>query len=299
LNKETAYDHFLTHGKKEGRSYCEKKNYITKVTIIVHLYHTELFDEFLQYIRNVQDVFQQVTVIFTISMNSNFSNRIQEVDPNFLVIKVENKGTDNYPFLECINYLKSRQIKTDFYLKIHTKISNNLAEDFSEWRKDLIEPITNYSNLCYLQHYFANISNIGYVGSQQCVLPKLYDLDFYQNIQGLEQLILTFPHLEKDWGDFIGGNMFWISHSVLEEFLTPDLIEYIIERVSYGKVPNNLTDKGIYIEYLCERLFTGVFCYNKTNILVNKFVSPFISKRGFYNPKLFTFTCPKLLNIIR
>jgi len=113
----------------------------------------------------------------------------------------------------------------------------------------------------------------------------------------LEQLCTTFPHLQKEWTNFVGGTMFWISNAVLEEYLTPELIDYIVQRVSYGKPPDNLSDKGVYIEYLCERLFTGVFCYDKTNILVNDFVSPYISKRGFYNPKVFHFSCPKCLVI--
>ena len=77
--------------------------------------------------------------------------------------------------------------------------------------------------------------------------------------------------MEKNWTDFIGGTIFWISNETLNEYLKDDLIEYLMAKFLYGKPPCNLNDKSIYVEYLCERLFTGVFCYNKTNILVNEF----------------------------
>ena len=294
FNKQDAYVHWINYGQKEGRI-CgtQKINDVTKVTIIIHMFLTELFDEFLTYIKNVKNVFNNVTVIFTININSEFDIKIHKENPKFIVIKVENKGTDVHAFLECIKYMRKNNIENDFILKMHTKITNNPAENILEWRKDLIDPITNYSSLCYLQYYFKTIKNIGYVGAQKCSLPKNYDLDFYQNIEGINYLCSHFPHLEKEWTDFIGGNMFWISNAVLEKYLTPELIDYFTSRFSYGKPPCNLNDKGIYVEYLCERLFTGVFCYDRTNILVNNMNIEFNSKRGFYNPKIFNFYTPK------
>jgi hypothetical protein len=86
-------------------------------------------------------------------------------------------------------------------------------------------------NLNYLQHYFENVENIGYIGAQKCALPKNFDLDFPSNIEGIKQLIEKFPYLPKDWTDFNGGNIFWINNKVLDEYLKNDLIEYIINNV--------------------------------------------------------------------
>ena len=127
-------------------------------------------------------------------------------------------------------------------------------------------PITNYNNLSIIQNYFKIYDDIGFVSAQKYVLPKKYDLDFPQNIKGVNQVINLFPHLERDWREFNGGNMFWISNKVLDQYLTDELIDYIIPKFVEGKPPNNLLDKGIYMEYVCERLFTGVFCYNKRNL---------------------------------
>ena len=103
-------------------------------------------------------------------------------------------------------------------------------------------------------------------------------------------------HIEKNWSDFNGGNMFWINRKILDKYLTDDFCKYIYENFNYGKPDNNLLVKEINIEYLCERLFTGNFCYNSTNILVNSFEG---TQRGidveygkitniyFYQPKSF------------
>ena len=164
-----------------------------------------------------------------------------------------------------IEYIRKHNIKTDFILKLHTKESSNIIENLKNWRKDLIEPIVNYNNLLIIQNYFKKYKNIGYIASQKCALPKNFDLDFKHNIKGINDLCDKFPHLEKEWTDFNGGNIFWISNDVLNSYLTPELIKYITERIfTGGKLPSNLTDKRIFIEYLCERIFTGIFCYKKT-----------------------------------
>ena len=297
LNKEEAYDHWINNGYREGRKgkVMNIINTKTNIVIIIHLFVTSLIDEFITYINNIKSVFTKVAVIFTIPENCEFDINIKSINPEFMVLKVENKGVDIYPFLVSMNFLRKNNIQADFILKLHTKMTSNDKEDLLNWRKDLIEPITNKSNLICLQHYFKNVENIGYVGAQKCSLPKNYDLDFLSNIDGLNQLIEKFTYLPKDWSDFNGGNIFWINNKVLDNYLKDDLIEYIISNVSCGKPPNNLTDKGCYIEYLCERLFSGVFCFDSTNILISDYN---ITERGtsdnyFYQPKIFHFYKPK------
>ena len=296
-----ALQHWQKFGIHEGRVCCPKKmNFETNVTIIIHLFNENLFDEFCKYIKNVTEVFQLVNVIFTINIKSNFETTILEKDSRFIVIKVENKGTDNYQFLESVKYIRTNNVPTDFILKMHTKESTNEVENFLNWRKDLIEPITNIKNLYVLQHYFKTVKNIGCISSQKCCMPKNFDLDFPHNIKGLNQLCEKFDHLEKDWMDFNGGNIFWISNEVLDKYLTNELIDYLNNNFSHGKPPNNLYDHGIYVEYLCERLFSGIFCYDRTNILVNEFNG---TNRGtdlnspgyFYQPSVFSFSTPKML----
>ena len=311
LSPTNAYTHYLNLGRQEGR--LPKRpilNTTTHITIIIHLYNDELFEEMLGYIKNVKDVFSNVNVIFTVRKDVNIQKAtyMKNKQPNAHFIRVKNKGTDNVPFIFSVRLLRSKNIKTDYVLKLHSKLSSNEPEGSINWRKDLIVPIVKYQNLAILQQYFKKIDNLGYVSAQFCVLPKNYDLDFPQNIKGVEQICDKFPHLEKEWTDFNAGNMFWISNKVLDQYLTEELMEHIISRCGEGKPPPNNTDKGIYIEYLCERLFTGVFCYDKTNLHVNDYKGTergvgaehgILNNKYFYQPKVISLSIPKqIINYI-
>lgn len=223
----------------------------------------------LNYIYNVKYIFNLVNIIISVSDNIEEEefNKLKNMFKGAIFIKVENKGVDIYPFLLSIKYLRNNNIETDFILKLHSKISSK-DNSGSDWFEELAEPITNINNLSIIQNYFKMYNDIGFVSAQKYVLPKKYDLDFPQNIEGVNQVIKSFPHLNKNWKEFNGGNMFWISNKVIDEYLTDELIDYIIPKLVKGKPPNNLLDKGIYIEYVSERLFTGVFCYNKKNLYI-------------------------------
>lgn len=303
LSPDGAYQHYINYGVREGRTAIKRSiNTTTNITIILHLFNTSLFYEMLSYITQVKEVFSSVNVIISVNknINNNICDNILKLIPECFLLKVDNKGVDVYPFILSVKYLRENKIKTDFILKLHTKESSNDTENLKNWRKEAIMPIVKYDNLLVLQNYFKKIDNLGYVSAQKCILPKNFDLDFPQNINGLNKLSQQFPHLEKEWTDFNAGNIFWISNKVLDQYLTDELITYIISKVSYGKPPCNLTDKGIYIEYLCERLFTGLFCFNKTNIGVNEYSG---TKRGvsfnnkyFYQPKVFSINVPKYIH---
>lgn len=275
-----------------------RMNTETNITIITHLFGTHLFDNLSNYIDNVKSVFKNVTLIFTIIINSDFESTIIKKYSNAIIIKVENKGTDVLPFITCINYIRKHKITTNYILKLHTKENDN---SFENWRDSLINPITNCGNLIVLQHYFKTMKNIGYVGAQKCVLPKNYDIDFNVNIIGINDICKKFPHLEKDWTDFNAGNIFWINYEVIEKYLTNELIEYLVPRFCEGKVPGNLILKEPAVEYICERLFTGVFCYDKINILINDFQGHVCgideNKNYYYQPQVFSFYKPKNLMI--
>jgi len=277
-------------------------NTTTNITIIVHLFNENLFNEMLSYINVVKRVFSKVTVIITVKENIDNHKKtyILKSIPGCILFKVENKGVDVYPFLLSVRFLREKKIKSDFILKLHTKESSNNTEELNNWRKDAIEPLVKYDNLVVLQNYFKKINNLGYVSAQKCILPKNYDLDFPQNIAGLNKLIQMFPHLEKEWTDFNAGNIFWISNKVLDQYLTDALIDYMMPLFFHGKPPCNLTNKGIYIEYVCERLFTGLFCFDKTNININEYSG---TQRGvsltegyFYQPKVFSINVPKYIH---
>lgn len=305
------YCHWTTTGRRLGKVGTPYPiNTITKVCVIIHLYDEELLNEFLEYVENVRFVFSNTTVIFTLNINSKLDKKIGEINKDFVVIKVENKGVDIYPFFESIKYIRTNNLKIDYILKLHTKSTNNKWEGLDDWRKQLILPIVKYNNLCHLQYYFKTMKNIGYVAAQSCIFPKVYDESdaLMCNIKGVNDTISLFPHLEKDWTDFVAGTMFWISYSVIDKYLTDELMAHGTSLVSYGKPQVNESSILAPIEYIFERMLTGVFCYDKTNITVSGYSIPLLPRNPdrlvvypsgdqyFHNPRVFSFHRPKLFN---
>ena len=146
------------------------------------------------------------------------------------------------------------------------------------------------------------MKNIGHISSQECILPKSYDESFPQNIIGINDICNKFPHIEKKWTDFNGGNIFWINKEVIDENLNEKICNYIVKNFSTEKPKSNLNNEKIMIEYVCERLFTGNFCFNRTNVLINNFKGTNkgynikygkVVNNNIYQPKIFSIYKPK------
>jgi len=204
---------------------------------------------------------------------------------------IENKGVDVYSFLKQIQYVRENNISLDYILKIHTKTS--IQHNFSEWRRQLIEPITNEENLKYIHHIFLK-KEIGYIAAQSCIFPKKFDLPFKSNYYGILNISKRFKYISDNYMDFIAGNMFWINYKIIEKNLTNEIIDYLMKDLSYEKPPSNFNSE-VYPEYVFERLITGCFCFDYTNILVsrNKITGIDDVYLGLHAPATFTFHRPK------
>ena len=66
-----------------------------------------------KYIYDVKRVFAFVNILITI--NSSFEKTIRKEFPNAIIITVENKGVDVYPFLICLQHIRVNKIKTDLF----------------------------------------------------------------------------------------------------------------------------------------------------------------------------------------
>jgi hypothetical protein len=235
-----------------------------KILMSIHLYHEDFFNDFSEYIDRVVAVFPDCKLFFTIKEGSKFIDTILKRYNNAIVIDIENKGGDFNSFLETVKYIRRNNLDIDYLIKIHTKKSD------PTWLRELIEPIVDPSNLINLKKYLTK-NNVGYIAAQKHILPKEYDYDFPQNIEMTQRILDKFDYLkDKTWIDFHGGGTFWMNNHVLRECLRDDVIEYYQTNFIKGKPPCNLTDKHMFVEYSWERLLTGVFFYDKMNILINE-----------------------------
>jgi lipopolysaccharide biosynthesis protein len=266
-----------------------------KIGIFIHLFHTGYFNEFAEYINRVKREFGEVFIIFTLPDNEECRiigvKDIIKRFPECHILYIENKGVDVYSFLKQVQFVRENNIKLDYILKLHTKTSNQ--HNVSEWRRQLIEPITNEENLKYIHHIFSK-KEIGYIASQSCIFPKKFDVTFKSNYHGILNISKRFKHITENYMDFIAGTIFWINYKIIEKNLTNEVIDYLMKDLSYEKPPSNF-NSDVYPEYIFERLITGSFCFDYTNILVNRNKITGIDDLylGLHAPATFTFHRPK------
>lgn len=265
-----------------------------KIGIFIHLFHPGYFHEFTGYINRVKHEFGDVFIILTLQNNNECidigETIIKRIYPECHVLYIENKGVDVYSFFKQVEYVRENNIYLDYILKIHTKTSNQ--DNLPDWRKQLIEPITNEDNLKYIHHIIQK-REIGYIASQSCIFPKKFDLIFKWNYEGVLKISKTFDHISENYMDFVAGTMFWINYRIVEKNLTNEVIEYLMKDLSYGKPPSNF-NACVYPEYIFERLITGCFCFNYTNVLVSTSKIRGIDNLylGLHAPATFSFHSP-------
>jgi lipopolysaccharide biosynthesis protein len=246
----------------------EKTNVEATVAVVIHLFHLDLLDEFSRYVQQVREVFTETHVIVTVSDKSDEENfkrieaAITNSVPRALILQVENRGVDIGAFLSAYQLIRDQGLCADFILKIHSKTS------CEKWRKKLILPLVDPSNLKLLKDIFdsKNRNRIGYAASRQFILRRSFDDEHHPyNFAGLEEVYRKFKFIRRKWTSFVGGTMFWINRKVLDDNLTPEVLSFAQSRFCVGKPPPNL-QKGVYMEYIFERLFTGNFCSTLQNI---------------------------------
>ena len=139
LSNNQVKEHWAFHGSFEGRiSKPNKLNFVTNICIFIHLYNEELLEEFNDYIKNVESIFNNVNVIFTLKDDTLIDKKI---DNKYYVLKIENKGVDINGFIKSYEFINKNKIPCDYILKLHTKTSINKVEGLLNWRKQLIEPV--------------------------------------------------------------------------------------------------------------------------------------------------------------
>ena len=269
-----------------------------KIGIFIHLFNLDLLDEFKTYIYKVQNEFgKNIFILFTMPDTKQHrkigENNLKILYSDCQVLYIENKGVDYYSLLKQIEYVREKNIKLDYILKIHTKISTR--HYLQNWRKQLIEPITDPNSLKYI-HYIINKKKIGYIASQICNFPRNFDLPLKSNLKGIYNLTIQFPHINENYLDFIAGSIFWINYKILETNFTPELIYFFSSKMTNGKPPSNF-NKEIYPEYVMERLITGPLCFNYTNLLVNenKVETLLNTNLGLHSPYSFSFHIPQII----
>jgi len=198
-----------------------------KPLIILHLFYVDLWDEYNNYIKEIDVDFD---LIVTISGNTdNISETIMSLYPNTKIIEVPNKGLDIGPFLLVLKYLKENNLEYSHIVKLHTKKSHyNRSGLGLSWRTALIGSIMGTPEIFRNNlELISNGSNVKMCGSNRWVL-KAPRSPYYKTMNKFNIKIIQ--------SCFIGGSMFIADYKLILDSFTINLIDELYDMMPEGYV---------------------------------------------------------------
>jgi len=246
-----------------------------KVAVIIHVYYSDLFDEMLSYVDNIE---YEPSLFISVNSKEDYQKIKKTLATkryrNISIKIVPNRGRDIAPFL--IEFSQQLQ-EFDLCCKIHSKKSLYLGKDQKEWREhlfynllgnkkivnDIINAFYNNENLGLLfsdSYYFIHFSWFSWTNNKEVVRTILQKL----NLNSLLSL------LNKTYIDFPAGSMFWFRPKALSPLLNTNF--------SYHDFPEEPINSDGTIAHGIERLIAYIVRYNKYDFIEQNWKRMFYSK---------------------
>ncbi|ESS71614.1 hypothetical protein WxcX [Methyloglobulus morosus KoM1] len=138
------------------------------VAVVIHAFYEDVFDEMLEYLKNIHSVYLKLYVTVPIELIESMQRKLQRQQHNFYALPVSNRGRDILPFIKIMpEVLKGGH---DLLIKIHTKKSTH-REDGDLWRKDIFEKLLSESAIRVNSNYLVKNRDIGILGPTEHIVP--------------------------------------------------------------------------------------------------------------------------------
>jgi len=200
-----------------------------KIPVIIWMYHTELWNEFLELLIKNKNYVYPFVGLHKDNNNEIIIKSIKENFDEFDIDYYDNYGKDIGPFLFQI-----QKIESPFFIKIHSKKTNNWS-----WRKDLVNDLLGEVLL----------SNIKTLSSDKILLPwkKIGNNDIglisnrrfitsnheYKNKENIKQIcnIINIDYEKLKNGRFISGTMFMSRTDIYKKYFNSVTLPEIIKLI--------------------------------------------------------------------
>ena len=193
---------------------------VTKVAIIIHVFHFEIFTEIIELLKTNTAIKFTVFVTAPIDLCDKITKSFRKNNFDYRVMPVDNRGRDILPFLKIIPQVFSAGFQ--LILKIHTKKINHRRSGDS-WRKDLYGKLLGEETMREIMDIFNKDHAVGLVGAKGHVVPlhlyyganagRVEYLSWEMGVASGELMNLNFP----------AGSMFWIRKQALYPLLNQNL----------------------------------------------------------------------------
>jgi O-antigen biosynthesis protein len=190
-----------------------------RLAVILHIYYTDLVNEFSRYLENIEQPFDLVITTDTVSKQIYLRDHpICRLAVNTKIMLVANRGRDIAP---KIAVLSKEFNHYEIVLFLHSKRSPH-GQYLSGWRRYLLEQLLGTkASTSSIISLFEQFPHLGMVA------PKNFDrlwesIQWSGNFESSKALALRFgvKELQKDCIDFPSGSMFWARPKALEPILS-------------------------------------------------------------------------------
>lgn len=235
---------------------------MNRVAIVIHLYYTDLWDEFKDKLLELDNNFD--LYISLTNGNKNIEDNIKINFPNSKIFWFDNKGMDIGPFFYILKYFVENDLNYDYLIKLHTKKSiKSIGEDKgTAWRIGLVQSLIGSNEIFKKNISLFDLDSNNNIGGNPNHFYKDSNLDWIRDEMYNLRLI-------KDINDssqfdnmlIISGTMFMVRYKVYREFFTINDMDRILSHLTIGY------ERDKKIEHKLERILSYIPQLNGSKIL--------------------------------
>lgn len=242
---------------------AEKYNCDKKIAIHLHLYYTDLLEEFKKYFNNIPFTFDILVSVTDKDVVSYVKTQLEQVSRVNLVFVevVNNRGRDVAPFVVTFG---SRILNYDYICHVHSKKSLFTGGEQSEWRKYLLDGLMGSVSTVKRNLYLLEKGEkVGLLYPETFSKMPYIAHTWLRNKASRDELLERINVLVKNsdiYIDYPLGTMFWARVDAIRQFF-----EARIKLEEFQKEEGQ-TDGTI--AHAFERCLSLVCKYNGYNLLV-------------------------------
>ena len=199
-----------------------------KIGVHLHLFYTDLLDEFIDYFNNIPYEFDLFISVISDDEKTEIYEKCQKIKTvrNITIKKVENRGRDVAPFLTVFAMDLN---KYDYVCHVHSKKSLYTGNEQFGWRRYLLNGLMGDEN--HVRRIFYNFENYPEVG---LIYPETYpNLPYWghtwlSNGESKNILFEKLGYVNIDvpkYVDFPMGTMFWARTEAIRSFFKANIKE--------------------------------------------------------------------------
>jgi hypothetical protein len=198
------------------------------LSVILHLYYQDLWDEFSSYFNNITVDFDLYVSLVEGNDTEEASSLILAKYPNAKIYVLPNRGMDVAPFIYTFDQIVKSGLEYECFIKVHSKKSvahDNTGDYGNSWRNTLVSSILG--NTRRFERAFVSCCNEAKYGMAQNVFWVLN-----QEKKGFEQQY--FKNEVPESYTFVGGTMFIANFEIFKKWF----VEMNIIDLTYNKFPD-------------------------------------------------------------